>query len=382
VAEASAVLANGLAARGHEVAIATARHPKRSSQRKTNPCVFEFDVSGGGNFRQGLRGECESYRTFIREHDCDVMVFECWDVWSTWLAKPLLNKIKAKTVLVSHGFTAHIWVPFSRFAWGLGPWLGGLPLTFSLPFDLRRYDHVVFLSRRAAWDRFLDHWVARVTGFKRFSIIPNGAHRAEFAECKIDFRATNGIGPGPMFMCVANYCDRKNQKLALRSFREANIEGSTLVFIGSELNDYARDMMRLDEELRQRFSAGRVMIMERVSRAATCAAYMAADVFVLAAKAETQPIVLLEAMASGMPFISTDTGCVRELPGGVIVRTESEMIAQMRQFASLPDAREKLAKQGREASRTTYDWDRVIDRYEELLLDLVANRRPRITQEA
>ena len=65
-------------------------------------------------------------------------------------------------------------------------------------------------------------------------------------------------------------------------------------------------------------------------------AYRAADLFVLSAKAETQPIVLLEAMASRTPWLATDTGCVSELPGGVVVRSEDELVEKMRELASSP----------------------------------------------
>src|SRR5207249_3552888 len=108
-----------------------------------------------------------------------------------------------------------------------------------------------------------------------------------------------------------------------------------------------------------------------VSREMTCAAYKAADVFVLSAKAETQPIVLLEAMASRTSFISTDTGCVAELPGGLIARTENEMTARMKELTASAEKRQKLAREGWEACRKVYDWERVIESYERLLLDVV-----------
>src|SRR5207249_4441864 len=119
--------------------------------------------------------------------------------------------------------TAHIWVPFHKPLWGLGPWLGGLPLVLTMPFVMRRFDHVVFLSHRAAWDRFLDHWVAKATRFSRYSVIPNGAFMREFSESSLDFRAAYGIAPGPLLLCVANYCDRKNQVVVLRAFRRAGL---------------------------------------------------------------------------------------------------------------------------------------------------------------
>src|SRR5207249_11072681 len=136
--------------------------------------------------------------------------------------------------------------------------------------------------------------------------------------------------PGPLLLCVANYCDRKNQVVVLRAFRRAGLGDATLVFIGSEFNEYSRQLEQLDEALKPAFPAGRVLLLEKVERRMTCAAVQAADLFVLSAKAETQPIVLLEAMASRTPFISTNVGCVVELPGGVVVRSEEELAEQMK----------------------------------------------------
>ncbi len=360
------------AARGHSVTVATAYHAERQPNAAgANPRVEQFKVSGMGNLQLGIEGERGKYQDFIRNFECDVMVFELWDYWNTHLALPLLKKIEAKKVLVSHGYTAHLWVPYPKFAWGLGQWLGGLPLVLAMPFNMRKYDHVVFLSQRTGWDRFFDQWVAKATGFRRRSVIPNGAFVKEFQDSTLNFRSAYGIGGGPMLLCVANYCDRKNQILALRAFRRAAIGGATLVFIGSEFNDYSRQMEKLDGTFKETLPAGRAVLLEKVSRAMTCAAYRAADLFVLSAKAETQPIVLLEAMASRTPFISTDTGCVSELPGGVVVHSEKEMAACMRDLVNSPEKREKLTSEGWKACQKVYDWERVVESYELLLKGLV-----------
>jgi glycosyltransferase involved in cell wall biosynthesis len=92
---------------------------------------------------------------------------------------------------------------------------------------------------------------------------------------------------------------------------------------------------------------------------------------VLSAKAETQPIVLLEAMASHTPFISTNTGCVTELPGGIVVQTETEMADQIRNLMNSPTRRQNLGETGWNACKTTYDWERVISAYDALFLNLV-----------
>jgi hypothetical protein len=52
------------------------------------------------------------------------------------------------------------------------------------------------------------------------------------------FRQKNGIpAKAIFFLCLANYCARKDQGYAVRAFHHAAIPNSHLAFIGSELNE-------------------------------------------------------------------------------------------------------------------------------------------------
>ncbi len=375
VAEASGVLARGLAARGHFVTVATSYHPERKSESASpNLRIEQFNITGP-DLRNAPKEEKRRYQQFVANLDCDVMLFECWDSWNTLLIRPFLSGMKAKKVLVSHGYAAHVWTPYPKFAWGLGSWFKRMPEVLALPFELRRYDHVVFLSQKADWGRFLDHWVAKRTRLQSCSVIPNGAFTKEFASSSSSFRKAFDIGSGSLVLYVANYCDNKNQMMALRAFRHARLENSTLAFIGSEFNAYSVALQQLDQQLKRDFTTGRVLLLEKISRELTCAAYREADLFVLSAKAETQPIVLLEAMASKTPWISTEVGCVGELPGGVVARSECEMTNQMQALLVSPERRNQLSEEGWAASQRTYDWERVVTSYENLLQNL-ANHEP------
>lgn len=372
-AEAAAVLAHGLAKLGHEVIVATSFLPERLLDvPAANPRVVQFKISGTSNWRVGVQGETNIFKEFLHAFDGDLIIFENWDAWPTSLAEPLLPQLKAKKILVSHGYVSHIWTRFHKFPWGLGRWFGGWPLLLRTPFLMRRLDHLVVLSPRQDFGRFFDHRLARWTGFKRISVISNGAHAHEFNDQALpDFRSAFGLGPGLMLLCVANYCDRKNQLMAVRAFRQARLADATLVLVGSEFNEYAEQVRCLDVELQKQFPAGRVMLLEKLTRTQTCAAYRAADLFVLAAKAETQPIVLLEAMASHTPWLSTDTGCVSELPGGMVAASESDWIEKMRTLAASPELRKQLANDGWKACQETYDWERVVAAYDQLIKRVV-----------
>ncbi len=367
--EAAAVLVRGLVRAGHAVTVATTFLAERQPEApEANPRVVQFKMAGTSNWRNPVRGETGAFQQFLRAFDGDLIIFENWDAWPTSLAEPLLPQLKAKKILVSHGYIPQIWVPQPKFPWGLGVWMGGWPLLFRSPWLLRRFDHLVVLSKRQDFGRFLDHRMARWTGYKKFSIIPNGAVAREFNDDALpDFRQEFKLGSGLLLLCVANYCDRKNQLLAVRAFRRAQIADATLVLIGSEFNDYAAQARRLDEAMQNEFPKGRVVFLEKLSRPQTCAAYRVADLFVLAAKAETQPIVLLEAMASHTPWLSTDTGCVSELPGGLVARSEADLVEKMRQLALTPALRQKLAADGWAACQQTYDWERVVAAYARLI---------------
>ena len=377
VSEHAKVLAEGLARRGHSVTVATEFHPERAPT--AGPKVEQFRISGQGHWRFGIKaapGEAERYRQFLREFPCDVMVFSCWDMWSTHLALPVLHGIRAKKILASHGYATHIRVPQPRPPWGLVTWFAGWPLVMRAPLDLRKFDQLVVLSPRAGFDRFFDHWLARATGYEKVSVIPNGAFARDFAGELPDFRAAHNLGSGPLVLYVANYGDRKNQTAAVRAFRRAQISEGTLVLIGGKFNEYSAAVEQLDRQLCADYPAGRVLMLEKVSREMTCAAFRTADLFLLSAKAETQPIVLIEAMASRTPFLSTDVGCVREMPGGVVVSSETEMAEELRNLIASPERRKRLAEEGYRACETTYDWNRVLDAYEQLFSRLTASKDP------
>lgn len=375
LAQAATLMATGLAARGYRVTVATGFHPDRSpSQPADNPQVRQFNVQGTSNLRVKIRGDAEAYRMFIREFRGDCVICHSWETWSTDLAMKEFARLPAAKVLVSHGFCTHRIYWHDRPPWGLGQWLGWLPYSSRLPFFLRKFDRIVFLSRQIDLNRFFDHWVARVTGYRRAPVIPNAVDLTAWRAVADGFRQRHGLSNDLMLLCVANYETRKNQELALRAFREADLNG-TLVFIGSRFNDYSARLQQLDQQLAARHPRGQVLFLEKQDRPTTLAAFKECDLFVLPAKEETQPIVLLEAMACGKPFLSTNTGCVEELPGGWVANSTVEFADKLQRLAADSAARAQLGADGRAEIERRYTLDRVLDAYEELLRSLPLSRQ-------
>ena len=373
VAEAAWSMAAGLAERGFEVVVATGHLPERTNfEPHPQLRVEQFDVLSSWKFEGRSLEETRRMQQFIIAENPNVIVCHCWEIWTTATAEKVFHRLPdTRKILVSHGYTTHQWRPNPKPPFGLGVLLRSLPKVLGLPWTLRRYDRVVFLSRSTGWNRFLDHWTAKATRYTGIRVIPNGTDPNPPRGDVGAFRDAHGLGSGMTVLCVANYGPRKNQELAIQVFRRARMKNAVLVLIGSELNDYARKIMKLDERLQKEFPEGRVIFLEKLDRASTLAAYAVSDVFLLAALAETQPIALLEAMAAGKPFISTDTGCVREMPGGIVVDGEHDLAEALASLYTDQAKRETLGAIGRRAVLDHYAKDKVLDAQERMIRELL-----------
>ncbi len=362
VADAVGAVALGLTERGHDVTVATAWDPERVSDPISSLKVEEFRLGLGND----LPEEIARYRHFLANHPADVIICHCWQAWNTDLALPGLRASPARKILVSHGYAAHRWVPHPRFPWGLGRWLRGLRYVVWSISLWAAFDHFVFLSPRRDLNRFIDHLLISIFGPNSYSVIPNGVTSSFLRECPRDLRDDWQAEDRCLFLCVSAFDDAKNQKLALRAFRQARSPG-VFVFVGGKLNEYSHQLEILAQaDGAGDPSAGRVFILQDRGGNFVRRCYAACDVFVLPSRRETQPLTVLQAMAAGRPFISTNVGCVKDLEGGVVVEDEAELSERLAYLSAHPQARELMGSAGREAAGAKYHWDRIVLSYESL----------------
>jgi glycosyltransferase involved in cell wall biosynthesis len=345
VQEAVQCISEGLVARGHEVTVATSYSAGRTSDVHNGVRIEQFDVRGRS--LRGYRGDVRAYQKFIRSSGCDLMLNYAAQQWSADLVFPLLHQLRCAKVFLPCGFSAiHNW-----------KWR---PYFWVMPRVLRRYDAVVYLSEGYQDKAFGDRH-----GIRHYQVIGNGAREEEFSTPRGGFRDKYGIAADRLFLSVSNYGELKNQRLVLEAFRRAGLPGTTLVFIGSEMNQYAGLLAGEAEAM------GNVRVLAGIPRGDLVAAYHDADLFLFGSRTECFPLVIVEAMASGTPFISTDAGCVSDLPGGVVVAGVGEMTETIRRLSLDEEARLDLARSGRAAWEARYTWARIVNQYERLYERLV-----------
>jgi len=368
VSESAFSFAEGLASRGHDVVVATGPPEQAAalSEQKLRAHVERFDIRGGPLLRGGVQGETDRYINFVRNGGFDALLAMCLDTWPVSLLLNELPRLSMRKVLLSHGFSAQNWYPHRRPPWGLGAWLRGLIFTAHTFSYLRRFDAVVFNSERRDFGRFLDHSIATWIRHPKIAIMPNSVDPAFFQKSVLSFRDVFDIRQPTLFLCVANYSARKNQSLALNAFVQAALPNASLIFIGSDSNKHSRNLEQA-ADLADLAPGTSIHVLTGISRRLTMAAFQEATAFVLPALEETQPFVLLESMAAGLPFISTPTGCVGEMPGGLLAATSSEIAEAMRKLATDNDRREALAAAGRRFALIHCSRERSVEQMENLL---------------
>jgi len=371
VAMAASMLAGILSHAGHEIVIATEGKSDTLPRLDTGSggLIYEFNISGNITFREGYQGDTERFRDFLRQSRPEVIFFQCWHHWYADLAMPMKNEIGFKTVMISHGYTHHMierpWNP----PFGIRRWLKRRRLVNDLPRQMRELDHMVFLSGKGDHKRFFDVRLAKKLGIKNISVIPNAVSTTKTVDGD-SFRKKHDLENKTLFLCPANYCTRKNQNLALRVFAASATPNSCLVFVGSSLGSYGSIMKKSWDKLKVETNGLDVRFLEGIPRQEILDAFNACDAVLLTAYAETQPIVLLEAMAFGKPFISTNVGCVEDLQGGMIAHSFKGLSKAVLEFCVDPILRHKLGQLGRMQFEREFAYDKVQSEWLQLINSL------------
>jgi glycosyltransferase involved in cell wall biosynthesis len=371
VAAASDSTVKALVDAGHDVTVATG-NADGLAECSDVAHVVRFSVSGCRGGRDRIAGSgVTAYRAFLARDEWDVILCACWGVWSTALAEEMLPTLRARKVLISHGAPGERWIPTWRPAWGLGPvvkTLAGIP---RMVRSMRLYDRMVFLENRGQWSRYFDRMIGSRLAGERCLMIPNAVDPKEFHRSR---DRVDESGCGLRVVIVANFSANKNQCLAVEVFGKARTGKATLSLIGSQDNAYAADIRaawhglpsvcRADKELR---------LLIGLPRRAVCDAVAEADICLLTARSETQPIFLLEGMAAGVPFVSTRVGCVTQWPGGLTAHASSDRLTgALERLVADRGLRERLGSEGRRYVERHHDPNVVSRAWHNLVVELMA----------
>ena len=410
-------IAQRMAARGHDVTVATSWHPRRKSTDLYGVKVREFKA--GGKMVYGLNGQVDEYRKFVSAFEADAILIMAAQQWTFDALWPILDDIKARKVFIPCGFSGLFEPAFAEYF-------------RELPGILKKFDHLIFNA-----DKYRDIDFARGIGLGNFTVLPNGISEADFEqEADGRFRQKLGVPDDAfLFLTVGNPIEAKGHREVVEAFSRIDTGGQSSVLLAiagwpgsggsaglarfanaaSRLTDIARleglggltSLLRRKVVNYRKNGLASALPLESIESIATKAspqplkrviltdlarpdliqAYLAADLFVFASRVEYSPLVLFEAAAAGTPFLTVPVGnadeIVRWTGGGILCEASKDDRGYTRvdpatlatEMARCMKDREGLRRMGmtaRERWRGTFTWKIVAGYYE----DILAGRTP------
>ena len=216
-------------------------------------------------------------------------------------------------------------------------------------------------------------------------VIPNGIDLSEFSvdyNGKLDDIKSEHKN---VLLTVANFFPGKGYEGLLRVYDELYRRRKDFcsVIVASKVSwDVANNWMS-----RMRGVYGRreykVRFLLNMDRPNVVQSFLGSDLFVYPSQKEVAPIVLVEAMASGLPWVSLPVGNTRDLDGGVIAEnvsrrvdgscnyTESTVLCLADEISHLLDNKEKMSlfsDSGRKMVANKLNWEKICQSYNSLFL--------------
>lgn len=208
-------------------------------------------------------------------------------------------------------------------------------------------------------------------------IIPNGIWLNEFdGESKTKKELNPKIADKKWILNVSNFFPGKGQEHLIRIL--ANLPDKDFVYL-QIASDIKFDIGEILEHKWKKASVSlkksgvTVKLLKNISREDVISYFKNSNVFAFTSEKEVAPLVLLESMASSLPWISTNVGNAQDLEGGINITALKDS-----RFHSVFDERvmklfcegiqkllntPKIAESGRRQIERELNWDRILPEY-------------------
>lgn len=350
--------AENLVKRGHNVIVLTTNHGDKKEEVHNGVKIVRFNASAKYTFYKGEKGNYLKY-ILSQVDDTDALINICTQHPLTDWCFSILDKVKCKKILYMHGmydksFDFKIMTNFADFChklWNNVRW--GIYYKKNKKI-FKKYNNIIQLHKCDLAYSFFE---------RKYNINCNIIENAVD-----DVFFDNEAKREKYAISVANYMPRKNQEFILKSFYNTNIDNEFgLVLIGSEKNNYYNRLINLNNKLEKKYGHKNVRIIANIDRNKTIEMIKKSYIYLLGSKWEAFPISIVEAMAAKIPFISTNVGIVKYLPGGVIVNDEKEMSNWLEIFLQNDYLRKSYGIIGNEYAQKHMMVEKKVDDLEKIL---------------
>ena len=354
-------LGKALALKGHQIHFITYSQPVRLGRFQENIFYHEVAVSDYPLF------EFQPYETTLASKIFDVVKHERLDILHVHYAIPHASAAyMAQKILAADG----IEIPFVTTLHGTDITLIGKDPSFVpvVQFCINASDAVTAVSESLKADTF-SHFNIQ----KEITVVPNFIVTDETLQPLNEERRKAYALPDEPILChISNFRKVKRVEDVIRIFEKVNQKvPSKLLMVGDGPERYACEQL-----CRSLGLCDRIIYLGKLRE--TRQVLELSDIFVLPSESESFGLAALEAMAVGVPVISSNTGGIPEVnnhgfSGFLADVGDVETMAQYTLRLLDPANKQQYKNQALEQAKT-FSIDRIVPQYEKIYFNLVSKK--------
>lgn len=329
-----------LAANGHKVTVIT---------QKNNLDIDEESINGVKIIRvnaftkHGIHcGNKKIFMKILKEYskEIDVLVNVCTQSCLTDWTYKVLDTLSCKKILYMHGIYDYKWNRnnlkninsilskiYNCIRWGI---------YYKTNLEsIKKYDRVIHLHEKDYSYKYMNKGK-----FYKNEVLYNFAEDIFFENIEVIENKKQYI------LCVANYQPIKNQEMIIEAYYKSNIKDMELIFIGAQETEYLKKLRMISEKYNN-IQSKKVVFKTNIERRLIPIYMFNSSVTVLTSLVEKFPVSIIESIALATPFISTNVGCCRYIPGGIVVKNLEELIYWFNMLQKCPEVIEDIGISGK-----------------------------------
>ena len=365
----SRYLCEGLAQKGYKVTVVTIKYdslPAKESFTGVDIVRFEIHTTR----LKFISGEITEFKNYIQQANVDILINECPEALTSRCLYPILVDLKdVIKILHVHGFGGLFQYPLKiNFS---GRMLKAFKYRLFYFVYLRKYlslyDLCLCLSEVDSSKTTLEKYAQRV------KILRNAVDDIFFETSNRENPLLKYAQPTNKRYClsIANYFPYKNQKGILLEFYKSVNDDISIIFIGKGSSRYFAELIAYNLELEKTYGKKDVFFLSGVAREDIPDILSNATLYLVGSFFEEFSISIIEAMAKGVPFVSTNVGNTRLLPGGVVVESISQMHKSIDLLLNNAELYKECSYRGRAYAMQNCRTEYAVDQLEKYIQDLM-----------
>ena len=210
----------------------------------------------------------------------------------------------------------------------------------------------------------------------KLHVVPNGVGFEQFTSKKSNYlrRLLKMPKTNKIILSVSRIRKSKNIKMAIKAFCELYKKHKNISFVNVgwvEDENYNQNLLKIIKESQLK----NVHFLPEISHTEIKKVYSSADIFVLTSdpKSEGMNLSTFEAMASGLPIVTTSVNVTSEVVKnadcGFVVNTLSALVKALDTLLKNKKLTAKLGKNAREEARK-FSWEIICGRVEKIIMDV------------